>query len=98
MKEFTFDPQPKVKICGEIYEISIAEKAKDAAKNAEKILNEMAENKSENEEAAVDVCFNAIDQYLGIGASEKIFSDRGKKLIDCIAVINFLAEAINELK
>ena len=43
-----------------------------------------------------DECYNFIDEITEKGTAEKIFKDRSKDIYDCIEIINFLVDTLNE--
>ena len=57
-------------------------------------INELSER--EKEEKIIPVFDNAIDEILGAGSSEKIFSDRKSDAYERIAVYLFVCDEINK--
>jgi len=90
-------------IAGNIFEldttdVEVVERIQAFAKDAQRLAQEMRQ-KDDLTEALKDTiqfCLDSIDSILGEGASEKIFAGRKVGLYDCLDVMAFISNEVNE--
>lgn len=103
-KKFVFkDNNLKLDIAGNIFEldttdVELIRRIQEFSREAQQIAQAMTE-KDDYAEALEDTirfCLDTIDNILGEGSSEKIFTGRKVGLLDCLDVIQFITAEVNE--
>lgn len=95
----------KLDIAGSVFYVDttnpeLIERILDFAKGAESMAKELKDKEDYVKELkeTISFCLGAIDSILGEGSSDKIFEGRKVGLFDCLDVINYIVNSINEGK
>lgn len=78
----------------------LIERVLDFAKGAESMAKELKNKDDYVKELkeTIEFCLGAIDSILGEGSSDKIFEGRKVGMFDCLDVISYIVNSINENK
>lgn len=95
----------KLDIAGSVFYVDttnpeLIERVLDFAKRAQSMAEELSNKEDYVKELkeTISFCLDAIDSILGEGASSKIFEGRKVGLFDCLDVISYIIQEINEGK